>query len=298
VKLKQATVSRDACGAWWIAFSVVETSSAPVEATKRMRANGAVAIDMGVKEMAVLSSGTVIPNPRFLDSVDASLRRAQREMRRRTPGSAGYAAARRRAANLHARITGLRRNHMHQLTSVLTRSFAHIAVEDLNVKGMTTSARGTRDNPGRRVRQKAGLNRRILDVRFAEFRRQLEYKAHWYGGTVKAVDRYAPTSKICSACGWRHPNLTLSDRIFRCEGCGVCIDRDLNAARNIARLAAGHTDHAFAQGVQAVRMRKPLPGHDRTRHFPRAANLALQQGQSIVMAAHPGSADQTRRPVP
>jgi putative transposase len=297
VKLKQATISRDARGAWWIAFSVEETVARPPRATRRMHENGAVAIDVGVKSLAVLSFGEAVPNPRFLDMADGALRQAQRAVSRRVKGSTGHAAAQRRVARIHARVAGLRRNHLHQVTSVLARSFAHVVVEDLNVKGMTASARGTREQPGRQVRQKAGLNRRILDVSFAEIRRQLNYKTRWYGGTIEAIDRYAPTSKTCSACGWRNPNLTLSDRTFHCGGCHASIDRDLNAARNIARLAK-NTDHAFAQGVQAVRLRKPLPGHGQAGHFRRTANLAPRHGRSTIAAAPPGSAGQTRRPGP
>lgn len=297
VKLKQATIRQDCRGAWWISFSVEETVAAP-RATRRMRSNGAVAIDVGVKDLAVLSFGATVPNPRFLAATDSALRRAHRAVHRRVQGSKGHAEARRRIARLYGRVTGLRRNYLHQVTSVLARSFAHIVVEDLNVKGMTASARGTREHPGRQVRQKAGLNRSILDARFAEIRRQLEYKTRWYGGTIEAVDRYAPTSKVCSACGWRHPNLTLADRTFHCGGCQLSINRDLNAARNIARLATGSTDHAFAQGVQAVRLRKPLPGHGQTRPFRRAANLALRHGHSTIVVASTGSAGQTRRPRP
>lgn len=296
VKLKQATIRQDRRGSWWIAFSVEETIATPPQPTRRMHNNGAVAIDVGVKALAVLSFGETVPNPRFMDRADRALRQAQREMNRRVKGSKGHAAAQRRHARLHVQVAGLRRNYLHQLTSVLARSFVHIAVEDLNVKGMVASARGTRARPGRQVRQKAGLNRRIHDAAFAEIRRQLEYKTRWYGGTMMAVDRFAPTSKICSECGWRNPNLTLSDRIFRCAGCRINTDRDLNAARNIARLAAEHTDHAFAQGVQAVRLRKPLPGHDQMRHFHRAANLAPRQGHSAIVAAPPGWVGQTRRP--
>ncbi|WP_165963929.1 RNA-guided endonuclease TnpB family protein [Actinomadura sp. KC216] len=296
VKLKQATIRQDRRGAWWIAFSVEESVATPVQPTRRMRHNGAVAIDIGVKALAVLSFGETVLNPRFMDSADRALRQAQRELARRVKGSKGHAAAQRRHARLHVKVAGLRRNYLHHLTSVLAQSFAHIAVEDLNVKGMVASARGTRAQPGRQVRQKAGLNRRIHDAAFAEIRRQLDYKTRWYGGTMAAVDRFAPTSKICSECGWRNPNLTLSDRTFHCGGCGISTDRDLNAARNIARLASEHTDHAFAQGVQAVRLRKPLPGHGQMRHFHRAANLAPRHGHSTIEAALPGLVGQTRRP--
>jgi len=296
VKLKQATVRQDRRGAWWIAFSVEETSATPARPTRRMRRNGGVAIDVGVKALAVLSFGETVINPRFMDAADRALRQAQREVNRRVKGSKGHAAARRRLARRHVQVAGLRRDYLHQLTSVLARSFAHVAVEDLNVKGMVSSARGTRARPGRQIWQKAGLNRRIHDAAFAEIRRQLDYKTRWYGGTMMAVYRFAPTSKVCSGCGWRNPNLTLSDRTFHCGGCGTSIDRDLNAARNIARLAAEHTDHAFAQGVQAVRLRKPLPGHGQTRHFHRAANLAPRHGHSTIVAAPPGLVGQTRRP--
>jgi putative transposase len=163
VKLKQATIRQDRRGSWWISFSV-EESVVAARATHRMVNNGAVAIDLGVKFLAVLSFGVTVVNPRHLDVADAALRRAQGQVNRRVKGSRGHAAAKRRIARLHGRVTGLRRNYVHQFTSVLARSFAHIAIEDLNVKGMTASARGTRERPGRQVRQKAGLNRRILDA--------------------------------------------------------------------------------------------------------------------------------------
>lgn len=108
---------------------------------------------------------------------------------------------------------------------------------------MTASAAGTIEEPGKNVRQKAGLNKAILDVSFGTLRRQVEYKAPWYGSEVQTIDRFFPSSQICSACGERvTQKLNLSDRTYKCEHCGETIDRDVNAARNI--------------GAEAVRLHK------------------------------------------
>lgn len=113
-----------------------------------------------------------------------------------------------------------------------------IGIEDLNVAGMTASASGTIENPGKNVAQKAGLNRAVLDVAFGTFRNQLEYKAAWYGSAVQVIDRYYPSSQTCSNCGKRpDAKLTLSDRVYKCGHCHAEIDRDLNAAINIQREA-------------------------------------------------------------
>lgn len=128
---------------------------------------------------------------------------------------------------------------------LLGTRFAAVVIEDLNVAGMTRSARGTVAAPGSRVRQKAGLNRAILDVAPGELRRQLTYKTSWYGSQLAVLDSCWPSSKTCSACGWQNPRLTLADREFHCTDCGLRIDRDLNAARNIAA-------HAVVPGADAV----------------------------------------------
>ncbi|NYH80986.1 IS605 OrfB family transposase [Actinopolyspora biskrensis] len=112
-----------------------------------------------------------------------------------------------------------------------------IAIEDLNVSDMTNSARGTEQQPGRNVKAKAGLNRAVLDAALGEFRRQLEYKTSRAGTTLAVVDRWYPSSKTCSACGYLLEKLSLSTRAWTCPDCGTRHDRDHNAAKNI--LAAG-----------------------------------------------------------
>ncbi|MET8629829.1 transposase [Kitasatospora sp. NPDC004669] len=137
-------------------------------------------------------------------------------------------------ARLHHEVAVRRANGIHQLTKQLATGFAVVAVEDLNVAGMAASARGTVERPGREVRQKAGLNRSVLDAAPAEVRHQLTYRTSWYGSKLAVLDRWFPSSKTCSACGEKDPRRTLADREYHCGHCGLRLGRDLNAARNIA----------------------------------------------------------------
>jgi putative transposase len=128
-----------------------------------------------------------------------------------------------------------------------------IAIEDLNVAGMTSSARGTEQRPGRNVKQKAGLNRRVLDAALGEFRRQLEYKTTRAGTTLIVVDRWYPSSKTCSACGHLLSTLSLSTRAWTCPDCRTRRDRDINAAKNIRAagqaVAGQHPGEACGAGA-------------------------------------------------
>ena len=129
-------------------------------------------------------------------------------------------------ARLHARIADCRREHLHRLSYRLVHENQVIAVEDLNAKGMGRSTKGTREALGRNVRAKNGLNHSVRDAAFGELRRQLEYKAAWYGRTVMVVDRWYSSSKTCSACGAKREG-------WRCEACGAEHHRDVDAAKNI-----------------------------------------------------------------
>jgi IS605 OrfB family transposase len=131
-------------------------------------------------------------------------------------------------------MANLRREHLHQLTSRLAKSHGRIVVEDLNVAGMSRSSRGTAEAPGRNVRAKSGLSRSLADASFGELRRMLEYKCRWYGSELVVADRFFPSSKTCSRCGLVRDHLSLGDRFFTCPACGLSIDRDLNAAINLA----------------------------------------------------------------
>jgi putative transposase len=140
-----------------------------------------------------------------------------------------------KVARLHARISHIRNDFLHKLTTDLCRNNQAITVEDLNVRGMTASSRGTIEEPGKRVSQKSGLNRSMLDVGFGEFRRQLQYKSQWYGVELTMADRFFPSSQLCSTpgCDYRNKALKLKDRKWTCPQCGVTHSRDLNAAINL-----------------------------------------------------------------
>lgn len=180
--------------------------------------DGSVGVDLGVKRLAILSDGTVIRNPRALDSNLKRLRRAQRSLSRKTKGSNRRRKVRTKVARLHDRVANQRRDMLDKTTTMLARVYADISIEDLNVAGMVGNHR---------------LARAVEDAAFAEFRRQLEYKTARTGARLHVIDRWYPSSKTCSNCGMVKAKLSLSERVYHCEECGLSIDRDLNAAINI-----------------------------------------------------------------
>lgn len=234
--VQSVTISRG--GHRWYAAVLVKQPARPVEPTRRQRAAGTVGVDLGVHHLAALSDGTTVDNPRPLTRALRRLAKAQRALARTQKGSARRRKAAARVGRLHHQIAERRAGYLHQLTKRLATSWACVAIEDLHVVGLTRSARGTLASPGRNVRAKAALNRAILDAAFGEVRRQLTYKTTWYGSRLVVCDRFAPTSKTCSACGAVKTKLSLDERVYRCDHCGLVLDRDVNAARNIAAAAA------------------------------------------------------------
>lgn len=234
---------------WYITIIATAPARAAVAPNRHQRAAGIVGVDVGVHHLVALSTGETVENPRRARAIARQVDRLQRHLDRQEgprlgqAPSKGWLETKRRLGQLH-HMTALRRaGTLHELTKQLAVSAAVVAIEDLNVRGMTGRAKPIPDPdheggflPNRR-RAKAGLNRSVLDVAFGEFRRQLEYKATWYGSAVHLAGRYQPTSKTCSACGAVKPKLSLSERIYHCEHCGISIDRDVNAARNIAATA-------------------------------------------------------------
>lgn len=225
-------VSREPDGRWYVTFAVDTDDPEPAEPTGE-----AIGIDLGVKDFAVLSNGETIANPRHLDRKARNLKRYQRMMARKQRGSNNRRKAKRKVARAHRKVRNARQDFLHRTTTNLVRRADTIAIEDLNTDGMSRSARGTREQPGRNVTAKAGLNRAVRDAALGEFRRQLEYKTTRAGKTLVVVDRWYPSSKTCSACGHLLNNLKLSVRHWTCPDCGTRHDRDVNAAKNI--LAAG-----------------------------------------------------------
>lgn len=221
---------------WYV--SVLCTVSTPAtRPTRTQAAAGDVGVDLGVSTLATLSTGERVENPRHLKLAATRLRKAAKAYARTSPGSRGRAKAQALLARRNHEVALRRTAATHALTKRLATQWANIALEDLDVAGMSRSARGSVDTPGINVRAKAGLNRGIRDSQFGTIRRQLEYKTRWYGSTLTIVDRWAPTSKTCSRCGWRNTSQSLREREFHCQSCHLVIDRDLNAAINIKAAA-------------------------------------------------------------
>ncbi|MGH9003910.1 MAG: IS607 family element RNA-guided endonuclease TnpB, partial [Acidimicrobiia bacterium] len=231
-RVLSATVSERA-GRWYVSFGVEIERAECVPP----QAEGVVGVDVGVKVLAVLSTGEAIPNPKHLERYHRRMTRLQAEHSRRRGPAKGRRPSRRwkssqqRLARAHAKVADARADGLHKLTTRLATSYGTVVVENLNVKGMTASAKGSGHWRG-----KAGLNRAVLDASPAALRHQLAYKTRWYGSTLVVADRWYPSSKICSACQTAKAKLPLTERTFRCGHCGLVIDRDLNAATNLASL--------------------------------------------------------------
>jgi IS605 OrfB family transposase len=231
-RIMSATVRRDG-GRWHVSFTV------EVERADRtpVRPGSVVGVDVGIKHLAVLSTGELIDNPRHLTHAQQRLRRLGRALSRKTGPdrrtgrrpSGRWERASARLARAHARVANLRRDGLHKLTTRLSREHGTVVVEDLNVTGMLANRR---------------LARHIADAGFAEIRRQLAYKTSWNGGRLLVADRWYPSSKTCSGCGAVRTKLALSEREYECEVCGLVLDRDRNASLNLAALAAAEATTA------------------------------------------------------
>lgn len=205
---------------WYISVLVEQDIPEPPRATGEP-----LGVDLGVKSLAVVSDGTAFDNPKTLRKYEAKLARLQRELHRRQKGSSNRDKTRRKIAKLYCKIVDTRSHTLHNISRHVTAKTkpSVVVVEDLHVKGMVKNRK---------------LAKAVSDASMGELRRQIEYKAEWNGIEVLTADRWFPSSKTCSNCGAIKQNLTLSDRTFECDACGHTQDRDLNAALNLAKLAA------------------------------------------------------------
>lgn len=210
-RILSATV-RERAGRWFVSFQVERS----IDVSENQ--GPSVGVDLGVSSLATLSDGRVIPNPRALGAKLVHLKRLQRRLARAEKGSNRRKRLKARIATLHYRIACVRQDTLHKLTTELARAYGAVGIEDLNVSGMLKNR---------------SLARVISDCGFAEFRRQLEYKCQWYGSRLVVHDRFFPSTKTCSACGQVKEEMSLADRTYHCDGCGLILDRDLNAARNL-----------------------------------------------------------------
>ncbi|MET8760728.1 transposase [Lentzea sp. NPDC004782] len=234
------TVSRDAAGRWFVSLLCEDPGVTPLSAT-----DSVVGIDVGLDHLLVLSTGEKIGNPRHERRDRTALAKAQRALCRKQKDSNNRAEARVKVARIHARIADRRTDHLHKITTRLVRENQTLVIEDLAVSNMVGNHR---------------LARAINDAGWRQFRQQLQYKADWRGRDVITVDRWFPSSKLCSVCGALAVSMPLHVRMWTC-GCGATHDRDVNAARNI--LAAGLAVTVCGAGVRP--QRNPPGGQSATK---------------------------------
>jgi putative transposase len=242
-RILSATVLRTA-QRWFVSFTVQVARDIPPH---HARPGSAVGIDLGVRALLTAADDQgkviVIPGPKPLRRALRKLRRASRAHSRKRPGSANRARCAARLARIHAQVANVRADALHKATTSLAQRYETVVAEDLNVAGMMRNRR---------------LARAVSDQGFGQARRMLGYKTRWNAGTLITADRWFASSKTCSGCGMVKAKLSLSERTYQCGKCGLILDRDVNAARNLLQLAASGAERVNARGAA---VRPGLAGH-------------------------------------
>ena len=233
-KIMGATIKQDA-DRWFISVQVDVGDH-----HKPRISDGSVGVDLGITTLATLSTGEKVEGPKPLAKALKKLQRCSRQHSRKKKGSKNREKSRLRLARLHRRIRNIRKDSIHRLTTRLCRENQAVVIEDLSVRGMMRNRR---------------LARHIADMGWYEFRRQLEYKCLIYGTKLVVADRFFPSSKRCSVCGTVRDELALKERTYRCPNCGLVLDRDLNAARNLLNLVPVNDGEL---GSDKIRTRTPV----------------------------------------
>jgi putative transposase len=235
--LKSATFKRDATSKWHV--SLVVEFNLPDLPTPPIETETAIGIDVGFERFATDSDGGVVENPRFFRKAERKIKHASRKLSRCKKGSANRAKARRALAREHEKIANRRADFAHKFSTSVVEANDTIACERLNLKGMS----------------KTKLAKSVNDAAHCETFRQIKYKARWRNRNFVFVGRWFPSSQLCSECGHRNQELSLSDRFWTCPNCGTRHDRDHNAAKNVRDegisilLAVGHTERLNACGA-------------------------------------------------
>jgi putative transposase len=249
-ELRNVTVSQS-CGKWFVSIQTEREVEQPVPTTTT-----AIGLDVGIARFATMSDATFVAPLNSFKKHEVRLAKYQRRMSRKVRFSNNWKKARARIQKIHSRIANARRDFLHKTSTAISQNHALVCIEDLQVRNMSRSAKGNVEQPGRKVAQKAGLNKAILDQGWAEFRRQLDYKVNWAGGTLLSLPAHH-TSQTCPCCGHVSKENRLTQAKFLCVDCGYENHADVVGAINI--LERGHRLLACGEPVQLDRSAKQEP---------------------------------------
>ena len=248
-RVKNITVSKK--GDRWYASIQVEQM---IEIGKHP-SDSAIGIDAGIDCFAAFSDGTMVKGVHSFRRHEDRLVREQRKLSRKTKGSGNWKKQRKKISRLHHTIRNVRKDFLHKLSTEVSENQARVYIEELQIRNMSASARGTIEDPGRNIKAKSGLNKSILDQGWYEFRRQLQYKLSWKGGSLVEVD-YLYTSQRCSCCNHTEKENRQSQAVFKCQACGHEENADVNAAKNIKTV--GRTGMACRANRVSGRQQEPV----------------------------------------
>jgi len=240
--IKNATVSRRA-GKWYISIQVEQEVNQQVHP-----AHGAIGMDLGVKKFVACSNGRYFDSANAFKKRQTRLAKTQKQLAKKRKFSENWKKQKAKIQKIHSKISSIRRDFQHKLSTNLSKNHAMIVSEALKISHMSQSASGTLRSPGKNVKAKSGLNKAILDQGWSEFKRQIKYKLEWLGGVYVEVNP-SYTSQKCSSCKHISPRSRKSQAKFCCISCGYTENADINAARNI--LAAGHAVLACGEDALA-----------------------------------------------
>jgi putative transposase len=259
------TVIKDASGRYFASFVVATDPTDPTEILPEVV--GEVGIDLGLTHFAVMSDGRKVTAPKFFRRAERKLKKAQQSLARKAKGSNNRKKAVVKVARAHARTADARRDFQHKLSTTIIRENQAVYVEDLAVKGLARTR----------------LAKSVHDAGWSAFVGMLEYKAARYGRTFARVDRFFPSSQLCSACGFKDGPKPLNVREWTCQGCNTTHDRDINAARNIKtegrKVAAGQAETQNARGAQVRPVLVPAP-RDETGTHPKQPAATTRREQT------------------
>ena len=226
-KIGKMSITKTPTGKYYVSiFTEQEVEELP-------KTNKQVGIDLGLKDFVITSDNKKFKNNRYITKYTKQLKKAQRHLSRKQKGSNGFEKQKLKVAKIHEKIANCRLDTLHKVSKELVKSYDLISVEDLNVKGMIKNRK---------------LSKHIADASWGKFVTLLQYKCDWYGKELVKVNRFYPSSKTCSECGWINQELKLSDREWTCNSCGAIHDRDLTASKNILKeglkiISAGAVDY-------------------------------------------------------